>query len=257
MKEKIINVFLLFLITIIFFSSINVLAAGKRVIAENKYIWIYVDGERKLIAEEDGYPCFGQGIDNKNVLYMPLNIICDMVGYEVSPLKKIVQNAEGTEYTIYVTVSNGTNSFDVSLGATSFNGVALAGETFVLKGTEASGNPVVMVPLGIAKDYFNLDIEVKRPVGRGIYDYCSLAINFSGNELSEGDDIMDVPNGDDSSDRPDIDEGDVQEGFYYVSTANNHYHAYNCSLINKSYSKLSEYECIFWGYEKCPTCLGN
>lgn len=257
MIKKVFKTFVFFLIFITLFLNVNIFAAGKRVLAEDKYIWVYINGERKLIPEEDGYPCFGQGIDNKNVLYMPLNIICDMTGYNVSALKKIPSNPEGTEYTIYVTVSNSTKSFDISLNSTVFDGIQLAGKVFVLKGTEGTENPVVMVPLGIAKDYFNLDIEVKRPIGRGVLDYCSLAINFSGNGILDGDDIIDVPNGDDSSDRPNLDEENIQKNYYYVSTANNYYHTYTCSLLNKSFSRLSEYECVFWGYEKCSTCLNK
>ena len=64
--KKFYKVFSFILIFSILFTS-NVFALrGKRVLATDKYIWVFVDGERKILTENAGYPCFGQGVDNKN-----------------------------------------------------------------------------------------------------------------------------------------------------------------------------------------------
>lgn len=244
--KKTYKVIIFMLILLILFPTLTSFAAGKRVIAENKYIWVYLNGERKLLADEDGYPCFGQGIDNKNVLYIPLNLICDMAGYEISPIMNTIQ---GQEKVYYVTLKSIYETFDLYVGQNKMNGTKMAAETFVLKGTEASGNPIIMVPLGVAKDYFGFELEVKRPVGRGVYDYCTLAINFT-KEFANEDDLIDVPNAE--GNKATNIEG---ENKYYVSVADKCYHKFNCSHLSKTYAKISEYECVYWGYAKCPYCM--
>jgi hypothetical protein len=258
MNKKLITTISILLIAFTLLSTVSTYAVGKRIIAENKYIWIYVNGERKIIPENSGYPCFGQGLDNKNVLYVPLEVICNILNWEVSNVKNYENPLVPKEYIFYVTVSNGKSSFDVVVGSNKFDTKTMAGNAFILKGTEYSRKPVVMVPLGVAKDYFGLDLEVKRPVGRGVYDYCSLAINFSSENLKDEDmdGFIDVPSGSGSEDeKVEIPDWEVLDGYFFVSSLNDYYHIYTCDFIGKDYAQLSEYECYFWGYEKCPDCL--
>lgn len=256
--KKFYKILSILLILAIFFASDTFALRGKRVLAGDKYIWVYVNGERKLLADNAGYPCFGQGIDNKNILYMPLNIIANISGYVVSPLRR--ENGEDGEVKMYVTVTNESESFNVYLGDTNFNGMKMADYTFILKGTEESGNPVFMVPLGVAKDYFKLNIECKRPVGRGIYDYCSLGVNFSGGKpIEEGSSgiISVILSGGDASrvdylfEIEDLDDYNT----YYVSSGNNYLHNKDCQYISKNYVTLNYLECIYWGFERCPVCI--
>lgn len=254
MLKKNFKKFILFFIifSLLLCSLITVHAAiGKKTYAKNKYIWIYINDERKILPSGYGYPCYGQGTDNKNILYIPLSVITDMCGCEVSPLKKQL-NSDG-EYTYYAEVT-GEKNFTVYLYSDEIDGIKLAGKTFILKGTDAAKTNVIMVPLGFAKDYFGLKTEVKRPVGRGIYDYCSLAINITGGIKDSSDVVLTPPNetgGDE--------ENDGSDTIYFVHAQDSYYHLGTCSTLQNDTlrAQLSEYECIYWGYTKCPICLGN
>ena len=247
---------LLFLLAIILFfgSTISVNAAlGKKTYAKNKYIWIYVNGERMILPSGYGYPCYGQGTDNKNILYIPLSVLADMNGCEVSPLRKQLGGDGKYTYSAEVT---GEYNFTVNLYSDEIDGIRLAGETFILKGTDAATTNVIMVPLGFAKDYFGLQTEVKRPVGRGVYDYCSLAINITGETINSEDTLLKPPVSDENESNEDNEGGDT---LYFVHAQDTHYHLSTCSsLVNDTLrAQLSEYECLYWGYTKCPLCLGT
>ncbi len=239
------------LLFVLIFSSIvpAYAAIGKKTYAKNKYIWIYVNDERKILPSGYGYPCYGQGRDNKNVLYIPLSVIAEMCGCTVSPLKKQLNSTTG-EYTYYAEVT-GEYNFTVYLYSDEINGTKLAGETFILKGTDAAKTNVIMVPLGFAKDYFKLTTEVKRPVGRGVYDYCSLAINIKGGVNGSSGTVLTPPSssGDENNTGTDT--------LYFVHAQDTYYHIGTCpALVNDTLrAQLSEYECIYWGYSKCPICL--
>ena len=242
------------LIALLFTSIVPAHAAiGKKTYAKNKYIWIYINGERKILPSGYGYPCYGQGRDNKNVLYIPLSVIAEMCGCTVSPLKKQASSDSADGYTYYAEVT-GEYSFTVYLYSDEINGVKLAGETFILKGTDAAKTNVIMVPLGFAKDFFNLSTEVKRPVGRGVYDYCSLAINIKGGVTNTSGTVLNPPTssgGDENNTGTDT--------LYFVHAQDVYYHIGTCpSLVNDTLrAQLSEYECIYWGYSRCPVCLGS
>lgn len=254
LKKTIKHIFLFLLIIILLISSTTRVdaAIGKKTYAKNKYIWIYINGERKILPSGYGYPCYGQGTDNKNVLYIPLSVITDMCGCEVSPLSKQI-NSEGG-YTYYAEVT-GSKNFTVYLYSDEIDGIKLAGQTFILKGTDASKTNVIMVPLGFAKDYFGLTTECKRPVGRGVYDYCSLAINITGGIDDDSDVVLTPP----TQGGSDVEDNPGSDTLYYVHAQDAFYHLGTCStLINDTLrAQLSEYECIYWGYTRCPTCLGS
>ena len=253
MKNK--KIFLMFVVFLLFFINVSTtFAAGKKIVAKNKYIWIYVDGERKIIPEKYGFPCYGQGRDNKNTLYIPLNVIAEISGNQVSPLMKSI--GENGEYSYYADIK-GTKEYRVIIGEDKINDIKLASAPFILKGTAGTDNKVIMVPLGFAIDGFGLKVEVKRPIGRGVYDYCSLAINFSGENIYKNDNsgIIDVPNNNGNTDGLD----GASNELYYVHSEDDYYHKEGCSLLEKSdiqfRSKLSEFEVLFWGYTKCPECF--
>ena len=252
--KKVIPMLMMAIILFLSFSCDAYAMRGKRILASDKYIWVYINDSRYILSDTTGYPCFGQGVDNKNILYMPLNLIANISGYAVSPLKKTT-NPDTGEYDIYVTVSNSNESFDVYKDSQDFNGKRLAGKTFILKGTEESGNPIMMVPLGIAKDYFNLNMEVKRPVGRGVYDYCSLAINFKGaNMLTDATEAVLEVTGEAAGFHQITDWSTVFK-FYKVSLGNKKYHNPGCKYIGKNSASLSYPECVYWGFEPCPDCI--
>ena len=240
------------LFTILLASIVPVRAAiGKKTYAKNKYIWIYIDGERKILPSGYGYPCYGQGRDNKNVLYVPLSVIAEMCGCTVSPLKKQADSTAADGYKYYAEVT-GAKTFTVYLYSDEINGVKLAGPTFILKGTDAAKTNVIMVPLGFAKDFFDLTTEVKRPVGRGVYDYGSLAINIKGGINNSSETVLNPPS---SSGGNEDNEG--TDTLYFVHAQDAYYHIGTCpSLVNDSLrAQLSEYEAIYWGYTKCPVCF--
>lgn len=252
LRKNIKYVSLLFLVFILVISTILPVQAaiGKKTYAKNKYIWVYINGERKIIPSGHGYPCYGQGTDNKNILYIPLSILTDMSGCELSPLKK--QLGTNGEYTYYAEVT-GEKNFTVELYSDEIAGTKLAGKTFILKGTDAAKTNVIMVPLGFAKDFFGLNTEVKRPIGRGVYDYCSLAINITGETEGSDDSVLTPPSsGEGDENNPGSDT------IYFVHAQDAYYHLGTCtSLLNDTLrAQLSEYECIYWGYTKCPSCLG-
>lgn len=252
-KKNLKYIILFFIVIVLTLSSIVTVnaAIGKKSYAKNKYIWIYINDQRKILPSGYGYPCYGQGTDNKNILYIPLSVITDMCGCQVSPLEKQL-NADG-EYTYYAQVS-GKKNFTVTLYSDEIDGIKLAGKTFILKGTDAAKTNVIMVPLGFAKDYFELETEVERPVGRGIYDYCSLAINIKGGIDDSSNVVLTPPTetGDDSS-------NNGSDTLYYVHAQDIFYHLGTCSSLQNDTlrAQLSEYECIHWGYTKCPICMGT
>lgn len=244
-------IFLMIIMTII--NVIPVQAIGRRVTQQDKYIWIYVFGQRKLLSSDMGYPCFGQGIDNKNVLFVPLKLLTELTGCELSPLKKKT-NGDGS-YILYADVT-GNKSYQVILGDNNINGIPCASAPFVLKGTEENGTNVIMVPLGFAKDGLNLDIEVEKPRGRGVYDYCSLAINFDGENVTIGSkEIIGVP---DSTGNSSIASDTTTSDKYFVSVYDSdYYHKQNCSRLTGTTSSISQFECEFWGYKPCPECFSE
>lgn len=247
-------IFILFFINT--FSTYAATTKANKVKAKDKYIWIYVNGERKLIPEGYGYPCFGQGRDNKNVLFIPLKVIADIAGYELSPLMK-AKNEKG-DYVYYANLK-GTKEYKVIIGEYKIGDIKLASAPFILKGTLETDNQAIMVPLGFATDAFGLKVEVRRPIGRGVYDFCSLAINFSGITLPENKEdsgIIDVPNSKGTIE--DLEDASL-DIYYYVHLEDGHYHKEDCELLTKGNqelkTKLSEYEARFWGYTKCPKCF--
>lgn len=250
-KRKILSIFLIFL-TILNLNAVNV-SAAKRVVASSKYIWVYVEGQRKFIPTKYGYPCFGQGTDNKNVLYVPLRLLTDITGCELSEVEK---STSLTGSTLKCTVS-GPFNFDVTLYSDVINDIKIAGNVFLLNGTVATNTNVVMVPLGVAKDIFGLSTEVKRPVGRGIYDYCSLGINFTGDAIVSTDEIIAVPNSSGTASTDVLE--DATDTVYVDTDANHYYHSSNCEMLTygSNIASMTEYEAAKWGFTKCPNCLGD
>lgn len=257
MKDYIRNfkyIYMLFcVIFLVMYSTITSYAIGRKVTQQDKYIWVYVFGQKKLLSTTMGYPCFGQGIDNKNVLFVPLKLLTELTGCQLSPLKK-KQNADGG-FTYFADVT-GSQSYQVIIGDNTINGIKCASAPFVLKGTKDTGDNVIMVPLGFAKDGLGLTIEVEKPKGRGVYDYCSLAINFSGDKVIIGSDqIIGVP---DSTGKSSIASDTSTSDKYYVSIYDSvYYHKAGCPNLKGSISEISQFEAEFWGYKPDPQCFGQ